>query len=311
MIVKADALATLGIQISSRGPNKPATAITWLEAATFINWLNTSNGSQAAYKFNGNNFSLWQPGDSGYNSVNPYRNSLAKYFLPSSDEWYKAAFYNPTAGNYFDYATGSNSAPEAVEFGTDSNTAVYGQVFQTTPPADITLAGGLSPYGTMAQSGNVFEMEETDFDLVNDQVDSPRGARGGTWYWTNNAPGFLSKSFRNSVNPTDQINFLGFRVASVALTADYNFDGVVDQDDLSVWGVAFGSAAAGDADGDDDSDGADFLLWQRNVGDTNTPSALSLASVPEPSSLMLAEGLSLLFVLRRYRRYNSHSESAA
>ena len=41
-----------------------------------------------------------------------------------------------------------------------------------------------------------------------------------------------------------------------------------------------------DADGDGDSDGNDFLVWQRNVGQTAaTPAA---ASVPEPGSLLLA-----------------------
>ena len=50
-----------------------------------------------------------------------------------------------------------------------------------SPAHDITLAGGLSPYGTMGQGGNVYEWEETDFDLVNDSSSSARGVRGGGW----------------------------------------------------------------------------------------------------------------------------------
>ena len=67
----------------------------WSEAARFVNWLSTSQGYDAAYKFTtggGNdNIALWTSGDSGYNAANPFRNSNAYYFLPSEDEWYKAA----------------------------------------------------------------------------------------------------------------------------------------------------------------------------------------------------------------------------
>ena len=35
----------------TRGADKPATSVSWNEAARFVNWLNTSQGHQAAYKF--------------------------------------------------------------------------------------------------------------------------------------------------------------------------------------------------------------------------------------------------------------------
>lgn len=34
-----------------RGPNKPATFVSWNSAAQFVNWLNTSKGYAPAYKF--------------------------------------------------------------------------------------------------------------------------------------------------------------------------------------------------------------------------------------------------------------------
>ncbi len=287
MIAKVDNLGGPSIQGSSRGPDKPVSLITWLEAASFVNWLNTSTGNSVAYKFNGNDFELWQAGDTGFDATNPYRNSLAKYFLPSADEWYKAAFYDPTTNTYYDYATGSNTTPENVPFGTLPNTAVYGQPFSSTPPADITQAGGLSPYGTMAQSGNIYEMEETDFDMVNDAVDSPRGARGGVWFWSALATGHLTKSFRNSINPDGKDGILGFRVAAKALIPDFNFDGSVDQDDLAVWITAYGATATGDANEDGTSDGADFLAWQQHANGNMNPLASSLASIPEPPNVVL------------------------
>jgi formylglycine-generating enzyme required for sulfatase activity len=33
--------------------------------------------------------------------TNLYRNKDASYFLPSENEWYKAAYYNPAGSNYF------------------------------------------------------------------------------------------------------------------------------------------------------------------------------------------------------------------
>ena len=39
------------------------------------------------------------------------RNTGATYFIPSENEWYKAAYYNPTNGTYWTYPTQSNTAP--------------------------------------------------------------------------------------------------------------------------------------------------------------------------------------------------------
>jgi hypothetical protein len=70
----------------------------------------------------------------------------------------------------------------------------------------------------------------------------------------------------------------------------------------------------GDTDGDGDVDGADFLMWQRNVGKpmpwngagsgSGSGSSSQLAAVPEPTSLaMLICGavFSLAFGRRRSR----------
>ena len=43
----------LNIDHEGRGRNKPATSISWFEAAQFVNWLNTSNSASPAYKFDG------------------------------------------------------------------------------------------------------------------------------------------------------------------------------------------------------------------------------------------------------------------
>ena len=111
---------------------------------------------------------------------------------------------------YWDFATGSDTAPTAVASGTDSGSAVY-RVAQG--PADITQAGGLSPYGVMGLGGNVWEWEETDFDLLNSSPgSSARGARGGSW---GSDSVFLLSSSRSGSDPSNVLVNVGFRVASI------------------------------------------------------------------------------------------------
>ena len=211
----ANAEAGLGITHSNRGANKPATSISWNEAAKFVNYLNTSSGSTAAYKFDGDgNFQLWQSGDAGYNANNQFRNSLAKYFLPSADEWYKAAYYDPSSDIYYNYPTGSNSVLDGIDFRGDTTfDAVFRDGDYNLNPNDITNVGILGPYGTAGQGGNVYEWEETSVDLSNSSGSSPRGFRGGSWF---DNSFYLSVSYRGYINPTFEINYIGFRVASLS-----------------------------------------------------------------------------------------------
>ena len=214
MITKANSAGGLGITLlnmssyGGNGVNRPATGVSWYEAATYVNWLNTSTGGTAAYKFVGGTFQLWSSTDAGYNASNMFRNSLAKYWLPSSNEWYKAAYGNLN-GTWNNYATGSDSAPTSVASGTAANTAVY------TPqsgPADITSAGGLSPWGTMGQGGNAWEWNETAYDGSNNTAGENRELRGGYW---GNVSTFLAASYRYDINPSSGNDGIGFRVASV------------------------------------------------------------------------------------------------
>jgi formylglycine-generating enzyme required for sulfatase activity len=214
MITKFNASQSLQITKDTRGANKPATSVSWNEAARFVNWLNTSTGNPAAYKFTtggvNDNIALWTSGEAGFDTSNPYRNSLAKYFLPNSNEWYKAAYYNPNDSTYYDFANGSNTAPTSVASGSAAGTAVYdGQ----SGPADVNQAGGLSPYGVMGLGGNVFEWEESSFNLANSSGSSSRGIRGGDWDFDSS---LLSSSARYVYGPSLEYSIFGFRVASLS-----------------------------------------------------------------------------------------------
>jgi formylglycine-generating enzyme required for sulfatase activity len=216
MIEKANAAGGLGITLADmssyggNGVNRPATGISWNEAARFVNWLNKSKGYQEAYNFTtsgvNDNITMW--GTGLYSGSNQFRHKDAIFVLPSMDELYKAAYGSP-GGTWYNYATGSDSAPSAVASGTSG--AVYGQnSFQG--PADITSAGGLSPYGTMAQNGNVWEWMESAYDGSNNSASENRELRGGSWYDSSFS---LVASNRIDTGPARASFNFGFRVASV------------------------------------------------------------------------------------------------
>lgn len=232
MITKAIAGGLTGVSMTfTRGADKPATTIGWFEAALFVNWLNTSTGRQAAYRFDGSgNFLLWDSADAWQTGgENLYRHKNAFFFLPSENEWYKSAYYNGVAGVYYDYPTGSDTAPTAVASGTTAGTAVYnGQA----APANITIAGGLSPYGTMGQGGNVLEWMESAFDGSNNSTTEDRPLRGGSFV---NASSSLLSSSRTQFPPGVDAATVGFRVAVVPEPSQYG---------LALAGVALGFAVS-------------------------------------------------------------------
>jgi len=217
-ITKANSAGSLGITLwdmsswGGNGVNRPATGLTWNEAAKFVNWLNTNQGFQAAYKFDGSgNFQLWSSTDAGYNANNMFRNSLAKYVIASRDEWYKAAYSSPD-GTWYNFANGRNSSPDAVTSGTADNTAVFGGVNTGSRfTADIDQAGGVSPWGTMAQDGNVWEWHETASDGINNTAGETGELRGG-WAYDAGGQGVYSKI---AMGPTSDSVWSGLRVASV------------------------------------------------------------------------------------------------
>jgi len=217
-ITNATASGMTGVTAGPWTGNQPAANITWYEAAAFVNWLNTSTGKTAAYNLTFSNSSwsmaLWSSEQAWTTGgTNLYRNKDASYFLPSENEWYKAAYYNPAGSNYFVYPTASSSAPTAVASGTNAGTAVYNGL--RTNPADVPLSGGLSPYGTMGQGGNVWEWNESAYDGINSSSTESRVYRGGAW---GDGLGTLGSSVRYSLAPELDYTTYGFRVASVGVT---------------------------------------------------------------------------------------------
>jgi hypothetical protein len=130
---------------------------------------------------------------------------------------------------------------------------------------------------------------------------SSQGGTGGMFDLLDLPP--LGSHLEWLINPGGVSTFL---LVNSTLEADFNNDGLVDDADRALWEAGLGTTGGagrsdGDADGDFDSDGADFLVWQQQFGLVAGSRAASVG-VPEPSSLVLLLGVVALFMLLRSSR---------
>jgi probable HAF family extracellular repeat protein len=187
--------------------NVPTSAVSWYEAAQFVNWLNISTGHHPAYNFTGTQgtadytLALWSPAEA-WGGTNWYRHKDAYYFLPTEDEWIKAAYWNGSSIQI--YASVGDTVPVA---GVDTN---YDHVLNQ--PWDVG-SGTEELNGTYDMMGNLIERIESPFDpyLENYLPDTYRGERGG--FWVNDANSLMS-SWRITHAPNIESPLSGFRIAS-------------------------------------------------------------------------------------------------
>ncbi len=208
--------------------NLPIANVSWYNAARFVNWLD--NGQPISTVFNPD------PGtETGAYTLNGTESTVittrtagAKYTLPSENEWYKAAYYDPTnplpstatgTVGYWEYPTKSNSTPTATAPNnpnprdlSGTNAANYNAVVfpEKQKLVDVTeYANSASHYGTLNQAGNLWEWTDS---FVTNYQDEPNSMiiRGGSW-----SLGILnpSSTVRRDYTPDETDDDTGFRIA--------------------------------------------------------------------------------------------------
>jgi len=197
--------------------NKPANYVSFFDAMRFVNWLENGQPTDGS----GTESGVYTIGT----GTDETRAASATFFIPSEDEWYKAAYHQPAAqggdtDDYWSYPTASNTVPTvatANAVGDISNPGVnvanydQGADWNGTPDGNVTTVGSAgtgstSFYGTFDQGGNVTEWNEA--------VISPfeRGHLAGNF----NSPSIhLLSSNRTSIVPAFESGSVGFRVASI------------------------------------------------------------------------------------------------
>lgn len=189
--------------------------VSWNEAAQFANWMTTKYGGGKPYYKDDGSGKMSIPTEGG-NPISHYDWAVTKgksttYFIPTEDEWYKAAYYDPDKGDrggYWNDPTGSDALPSPTAGGTRKNTAVF--YFQKQP-CRCDNAGCLSPYGTMAQGGNVLEMSESPSAPKPHQREMPHIYRGGAYDRRSRR---MRSSYRWGGGHAER-KFFGFRLSEV------------------------------------------------------------------------------------------------
>jgi formylglycine-generating enzyme required for sulfatase activity len=202
--------------------NRPISGVSWFDAARFANWMNNgaTNGASTetgAYTLNG-----------ATNGIIT-KNAEASWWIPSENEWYKAAYYKGggTNAGYWPVPTQANANPgNSISFpGAPNQANYYVGDFTVTQSASysstqnyLTDAGlfsnSASAYGTFDQAGNVAEWN----DAV---IGSSRGFRGGSWTNTDVRAIIRGGDGFTGYNPTNELSTLGFRVATVPEPSTY------------------------------------------------------------------------------------------
>ena len=205
--------------VKSNMGDKPVNYVSWFDAARVSNWL--MNGATSSSSTETGAYTLAGGQTTG---IAPAVNNGATFYIPTEDQWYKAAYYmgGGTNAGYWDYATRSDTAPTAVTadttgIGSAGSTGNFANYLDDANWNDrggnvttVGTNGVSSAYGAFDMNGNITEWN----DLTGLVAGERRGLRGG--FWGSFSENSLRSSFNQDTPASDENDVYGFRLASPA-----------------------------------------------------------------------------------------------
>jgi formylglycine-generating enzyme required for sulfatase activity len=215
----------------------PAGGVDWRTAAIFCNWLCNDKGTDRSSFMNG----AYDVSTFGYQGTiftdQFVHNPGARYYIPSFDEWLKAAHYDPNRfgqgqGGWWLLSNATNTrlnyGPPGVHVranpppqGPDPNGPIAqanggweGVQFPGYDPYAVPLGaypGTQSPWGLLDVAGGTSEWTE-GISYTNDTFPTGRIFDGSGW--VSGSPPLDQLYFRSSESPSIGLSNLGFRVAA-------------------------------------------------------------------------------------------------
>lgn len=225
-ITRSGSIGAYTYAVKDNMGEKPVNYVSFYDAVRFVNWLENGQppGAQSAGTTETGSYTLFTEGSTTTNVS--ARAANATWVLPTEDEWYKAAYYDPgpsgPSDDWWLYPTQSDSVPsmglaDATGSITNdgSNVANYNQAADWNGQnGNVTTVGSAGPlsashYGTYDQGGNLNEWNEA---IINGNY---RGIRGG--FFGDALPNEITlQSFFQNLGPPDgESASLGFRVAFI------------------------------------------------------------------------------------------------
>ena len=199
--------------------DKPVNYVSWFDAARVSNWY--QNGATSSSSTETGAYTLVSGQTSG---TAPAVNSGATFYVPTEDQWYKAAFYKGggTDAGYWLFATQSDAPPVPVTagatgIGSAGNIGNFANwdgaaSWNNSQDGNVTTVGTNgkpSAYGAFDMNGNVVEWN----DLVGGLTGYDRGVRGGAWI-SNTAFSLSSDDTYQAELAWGEGYAIGFRLAS-------------------------------------------------------------------------------------------------